>query len=102
MAHSGYDLFFSEPGATTDERHCRICRTACTVTRNLLGPTSFAEAMSHKNHLHDRFQCPHSEEEWHEQALLLVQEIERTPSKRLADLMRLDLQDLLQEKSKSL
>lgn len=46
---------------------------------------------------HDYFFCPHSEEGWHKQALALVHAIEEMPSKRVARLMRMDLDDILQE-----
>ena len=45
----------------------------------------------------DKFSCPNLEEEWHEQAVQLVMEIEKTPSKRLAQLMQQDLEDVLNE-----
>ena len=53
--------------------------------------------MARRDHWHDKFTCPHLEEAWHEQALELVQAIENTPSKRLAELMRLDLEDILRD-----
>ena len=52
-----------------------------------------ANSFSH----HDLFMCPNSDNEWHEQGLILVMAIEDTPSKRLADLMMQDLDELLKE-----
>ena len=48
-------------------------------------------------HLHDFFCCPHTNKEWHEQALKIVLAIEETPSKRIAALMQQDLLALLTE-----
>lgn len=61
------------------------------------GAASFAAAVGKKYDLHDVFVCPHAGREWHERALRLVLAIEETPSKRVAELMRLDLADLLAE-----
>ena len=46
---------------------------------------------------HDLFVCAHAGEEWHELAVRPVLAIEDMPSRRVADLMRLDLLDLLAE-----
>ena len=53
--------------------------------------------MANKFTYHDEFVCPHTDEPWHEKALQLAIAIDDTPSKRLADLMRADLQDILNE-----
>jgi len=94
MSMKGYDYFTFEPG-TTDAVECAVCGTVCEVTRNTFGPTSFAAAMAKSFRYHDAFACPHASEPWHEQALRLVLAIEETPSKRVAELMRQDLADLL-------
>ena len=46
---------------------------------------------------HDEFVCPHTDVAWHEQALQLKISIDESPSKRLAELMKADLEDLLRE-----
>lgn len=96
MARKGYDVFFTEPGQAAGMT-CRVCGTICDVDRNALGPTGWSMGMSSAKVLHDHFKCPHSEKEWHLKALELVIEIEQSPSKRLIDLMKLDLEDLLKE-----
>ena len=53
--------------------------------------------MANKFTYHDEFVCLHTDEPWHEKALQLAIAIDETPSKRLADLMRADLQDILDE-----
>jgi hypothetical protein len=92
----GYDTFFLEPD-TVEGMRCKVCSAQCEVERSLTGPTGSAEASAGRGHWHDEFSCPYRGKPWHEQALRLVLEIERTPSKRLAELMRLDLDELLHE-----
>lgn len=91
-----YDMFFEKPGEIT-EKTCLVCGSTCEVKRGQLGPTSWIGAVSHRAVLHDYFYCPHADQVWHQQALELVLAIENTPSKRLAELMKLDLEDLLRE-----
>lgn len=94
MHHKGYDIIYAEPD-TLDEVRCRVCGATCDEKRGVPTASSFAESLSGSNRIRDVFTCPHAATEWHVLALKLVQEIERTPSKRLAELMRLDLRDLL-------
>jgi hypothetical protein len=96
MSRKGYDLFLTDPGSVK-EMYCHVCHNQCKVTRNVYGPTSFVAAMAKKYRYHDVFECPHRDEEWHEQALRIVLAIEESPSKRIAELMKLDLEDLLRE-----
>ena len=98
--HKGLDSFTVDPGSK-DTMHCVGCHSECEVTRDVYGPTGYASAMAKKYALHDAFTCPHTEEGWHELAVRLVMAIEDMPSRRVADLMRLDLQDLLAEHGKS-
>jgi hypothetical protein len=90
----GYDSFIADPG-TVEKTYCQVCQTECEAQRNVYSPTGWASAMSKHYSLHDYFICPHANEEWHQQALELVGQIEKTPSKRIAQLMRQDLEDLL-------
>lgn len=89
-----YDIFYTPPD-TVETMYCKVCGTQCKAERSLTNPTGFAEAMAHRGHWHDEFTCPYRNQRWHEQALELVLEMERTPSNRLAHLIRLDLQDIL-------
>lgn len=94
MSTKNLDVFYENPGKV--EQHvCRVCGTVCDVKRNVMGPTGWAEGMAKRAHLHDRFSCPYTSKDWHDQAAELVEAIEETPSPRVAALMRQDLQDLL-------
>ena len=77
--------------------HCKVCGTLCNVDRSLCGPAGFAESMARRGHWHDRFVFPHTGKSWHDQALELMLEIEETPSKRVIELMKQGLDDLLRE-----
>jgi hypothetical protein len=94
MAQSGYDFFIGKANCG-EERICRVCGSNCHATRNVFGPTGFVSAMAKCFNLHDEFVCPHTDEAWHDQALRLAIAINETPSKRLADLMKADIEDLL-------
>lgn len=100
MARAGFDFFISEPNSA-DERSCRVCGSRCRVARNVFGPTGFVSAMAKQFRAHDEFVCPHTDEAWHDRALQLAIAIDETPSKRLAKLMREDLDDLLRENLRS-
>ena len=100
MARAEFDFFISEPNST-DEKFCRVCGSKCRVTRNVFGPTGFVSAMAKRFRSHDEFVCPHTDEPWHDKALQLAIAIDETPSKRLAELMRADLHDLLEENLRS-
>ena len=94
MPVKGYDCFYSEPDSH-EEMVCKVCGTTCDVERSVIGPTGWAEGMAGRGHWHDKFQCPHRNSSWHKTALELVMEIEKTPSKRVAELMQQDLDELL-------
>ena len=96
MALKGFDIFIAEPNSRED-KFCRVCNSRCKSTRDVFGPTGFVSAMANKIRDHDKFVCPHTDEPWHENALQLAIAIDETPSKRLADLMRADLHDILNE-----
>lgn len=92
----GYDQFYEEPNDVA-EHTCLVCGTVCEAVRERMGPRGHIEAMSNSSALHDYFYCPHGGKEWHEQARELLQAIEEMPSKRVAALMKLDLEDILVE-----
>jgi len=85
------DHSFPEPGEYLAV-YCGVCGKSMTVRRNVLGPTGFIEAMAVQNgqssgHLHDNFWCEDREEPWHRQARAIRDQAHHSPSKRLADLL---------------
>lgn len=50
-----------------------------------------------RDKFYDEFACPNLKKKWHKQVVKLVQDLRKTPSKRLAQLMQQDLEDLLHE-----
>jgi len=80
-----------------DKMYCKVWGALCNIDRSLHGPTGFAESMAKRGHWHDRFTCPHTGKPWHNKALELAQEISKSSSKRLAELMHLDIEDILRE-----
>lgn len=92
----GYERFYVTPG-TVEEMRCRVCGSKCHLRRDVHGPHDFISAASTASDLWDVFSCPHGGKVWHEKAVELAVAIDESPSKRLAALMRLDLEDLLRE-----
>ena len=96
MSKKGYDFFVAEANSG-EGRECLVCGTECRASRNVYGPTGFASAMSKSSIKHDRFVCPHTDEGWHQKALRLVIAIYETPSMRIAEIMKSDLNAMLTE-----
>lgn len=94
MAERGYDIIFTEVNAM-DAVDCRVCGAPMKVRRNVLASAGFAAALARTTGEHDVWTCSHSEEEWHQRARELVHAIEREPSRRVAALRRMDLEELL-------
>jgi hypothetical protein len=94
------EVFFCDPG-TVETMVCPICGTTCHVKRNVRTPTSWASAMAKKYSVKDVFTCPNAETPWHDAALAITKEISNTSSKRLANLLQQDLDDLVRENGQS-
>jgi hypothetical protein len=94
--HLHYEIFYTTPD-TVETKACRVCGTSCDVKRGVYTASNFKEATNKMADLYDVFTCPHAGKDWHEQALKLAQAIDAMPSKRVAALIKQDLQDLLKE-----
>jgi hypothetical protein len=92
----GYERFYVTPH-TVEEMQCRVCGTKCHVKREVHGPHEFVTAATSVHDVWDVFTCPHRGKAWHDKAVDLAVAIDETPSKRVAALMRMDLEDLLKE-----
>lgn len=62
---------------TVKSAKCGVCGAKMNVSRNILGPTSFAGAMAGKKHRHDEFICPHVAEDWHKRICRLKMDVYR-------------------------
>jgi len=85
-----YNSFSREPG-TIDEINCEVCGSVCEVKRGEVGPTSFGGAIAGSKTPHDRFTCPHNDEQWHWETLAMVQELDDTSSPSLKKLIQKDI-----------
>jgi hypothetical protein len=54
--------------------------------------------MAGKNHKHDLFRCPHTNSDWHRQAVELMKFMSACPSAKLCDLLTVELQQILRDK----
>ncbi len=68
---------------------CGICGLQMNVTRNVFGPTGWAEAMSGNKHLHDRFACQNKDQDWHLKICRLKMEVYRAEMDEVANLREL-------------
>jgi hypothetical protein len=101
--HAGWDFFTGEPDRHA-VMHCRVCGEPMAVDRDVVGPTGWAHAMAiraghAKGRLHDEFHCERAGEPWHRQALALRQEAEQTPSKRLAELLTAEADEVVRTRT---
>ena len=100
MLLSGTQYLHAKP-REKDELNCPVCGTKCNVTRNRFGPTCFTEAAGGLGHLHDRFTCPRRDEDWHHNARQLIDQKRDCTSRRVRELIELDLHETLANHSVS-
>lgn len=89
-------MFIKEPN-TFEAIRCRICGSVCKVERNALGPTCYAEGICGRNRLHDRFECPHIGEVWHNRCMIQYKALKTTGDSALTELARRDLLSMASE-----
>ncbi|MCB9000318.1 MAG: hypothetical protein H6540_09700 [Bacteroidales bacterium] len=100
MSKLGYDLFIEE--ANSSRKHtCNVCGAATEVNVAVDVARNFVNALRKSLEICDLHKCPHSEKQWHVTALKLIEEIEKTPSKSIAEIMRKDLLEILSENGKN-
>jgi len=97
--HTGYDIFHVKPDKK-EEMYCRVCGAKCEVSRGVEGAVSMVTSMAGIKVKHDRFSCPNYDKDWHYKAYKLVEELEETQSKRISELIKQDLDELLEENMK--
>jgi hypothetical protein len=101
--HCDSDRSFPAPGEYLAVS-CGVCGKSMTVRRSVLGPTGFAEAVlvrsgRSEGHLHDEFQCEDREEGWHRQAKAIRDSARETPSKRLANLLNEEADEIVRTRT---
>lgn len=75
--------------------NCGVCGDAMNERRNVLGPRGYASALAGSKSLHDEFECPNRESDWHVQIVKLRRKIEETPSSKIADLLKTEVLEIL-------
>jgi hypothetical protein len=93
--HKGWDLFYFDPLLKTLSMECKVCGSDMDVQRNILTPTSFAGAMTVMKSKQDIFTCPNSDKDWHQQALALKLEVDKTASATISDMIDDEIEVIL-------
>lgn len=101
------DYFYCSAGKV-QEIKCRTCQTICEVERKREGSTVLEFYIAQENGLkipkeddyHDRFMCPHIDEEWHCAATRLVKQMWDSDSPTLKEIMQKDLNKIAEENLK--
>ena len=84
----------ADPG-TVESAICGICDAQMDVERNVMGPTSRAESMGRKGHLHDTFTCPNLKEPWHKRVIELISEGCNTKSRKIRKILEDEIMEIL-------
>lgn len=77
---------------------CGVCGAVMNEERNVNGPRGWAQAMGGGKSLHDVFECPHRQEQWHRQVIALRREAKNSVSKKIADLLLQEAEEVLSSK----
>jgi hypothetical protein len=99
--HAGYDILWHAPGEVLLQR-CPTCGDEMEVTRDVVGPTSWGEAMARGKHRHDKFVCPHASTRWHQRAMQLRVEAGGTVSRTLRRMIEAELAELIRARPEEL
>lgn len=75
---------------------CGVCGTVMTENRDCYGPTSYGMAMAGLKKYYDAFVCPHSGELWHMQVIALRQQMQKTPSAVIEEILRKEAEQVLE------
>ena len=94
----GVDCFIFGPGKIKDA-NCKTCHTGCKERRNIKGRKIKYISGTGLDKTHDEFYCPKSDKAWHKKGVKLFVESQRTESKRISELIRKDLDDILKSRS---
>ena len=95
--HSGYDIKTPSAGHQ-GTMYCDVCKEEMGFEPNVKGATSRGEAMAGKSHVYDRYTCKNAGENWHNQIISLLKEIDRNPSVLLGNIMKKEIKGILKNK----
>jgi hypothetical protein len=96
----GWDLFQPNCGEQ-DKMFCRVCNQEMAVIRNVVEPRSFAEAIGNLKSEHDTFICKNSYKDWHQKALDILQEAEKTSSEKLKEMLKNQAKEIIENRNQS-
>lgn len=93
--HSGVD-YFTPAAGSKESMTCEACLDQMEVQRDVMEIRGkFGNVMPEKYHrLTDIFTCRHAGQPWHDQLIALMREAERTPSKKLEDLLQTEIDEI--------
>lgn len=87
--------FTPNAGTVESPVYCGVCGQKCEETRDINGPRSYVENMAEVSSLYDEFVCPNGELEWHQQAVDISVEADKTSSNRLRKLLLDEADDIV-------
>jgi hypothetical protein len=77
---------------------CGACGDLMNSRFGVDGPTGSIEAMAKRKHLHDVYECPNREEDWHQQVIALRREKRTTASTLIESLLDEEAQIVLDKR----
>jgi hypothetical protein len=77
---------------------CGACGDLMNVRFGVNGPTGWVEATAGRKHLHDVYECPNREEDWHRQIIALRKEKKTTASTLVEALLDEEAQIVLDKR----
>lgn len=106
---SGWDYFTPDAGKK-DKMFCEACGTEMDVERNVRGVRGISsttagwfyslpeEEQEKRKSNYDKFTCPYAGYPWHTQVIKLVEKAERSPSKKIQDLLMEEANEIIKNK----
>ena len=95
---SGFDYFTPDPGKY-QSMQCKACDTEMDVERDVtISRSRFSFLVDRdllKSRKVDKFTCPHTGEDWHNQAIQLRRFVQKTPSRVLASLVEEEIKTVV-------
>lgn len=89
--------YFSDIGEVPEGSFitCGVCGDKMEEKRNCLGPRNYLESIGGHKHHHDQFFCPNRDSKWHKQVVALREQIQLTPSAKIAKMLEEEAAEIL-------